>query len=387
MNNYGVPPLVLEKGQGVRVWDVDGRPYLDLIAGIAVNCLGHNHPRLVKALAEQASKLIHVSNLYGIPTQIELAEVLTRHSCASKVFFCNSGAEAIEGALKLARLHARQKGHEGRASYVSMANSFHGRTFAALTATGQTKHHKGFEPLMHGFSYAEFNNLDSVSAAVTDATCAILVEPIQGEGGIVPATTEFLAGCRRLCDERGMTLIYDEIQTGMGRTGDGFGYQFSGVEPDVFTLAKGLGGGVPIGAVLARGAHGDVLTPGTHASTFGGNPLACAAGLVVCDELFEEGLLEHVRQVGNYLAGELDALAAKHGCVVEARGRGLMWGLVLNRPAVDMVGLLRERGVLGNVTADRVLRLAPPLIITQAECDEALEAIDSALEEWENQAG
>lgn len=382
MNNYGTPAVVLERGDGVRVWDVDGVEYLDLISGIAVSCLGHNHPRLTRAIAKQAETLIHVSNLYGIPGQIELAETLTRWSCADKAYFSNSGAESVEGALKLARLYAHQNGHEERLGYVSMKNSFHGRTFAALTATGQTKHHAGFEPLMPGFSYADYNDLASVEAAIDDTTCAIVVEPIQGEGGIVPGDNEFLAGCRRLCDERDMTLIFDEIQTGMGRTGDAFAYQHSGVEPDVIALAKGLAGGVPMGAILARGKHGDVFGPGTHATTFGGSPLASAAALAVCEELFERGLLDHVKAIGAYLEAQLNELVARHEVAVEARGRGCMWGLVLDRPAAEMVGLLQKRGVLGNVTADRVVRVAPPLIISEAECDQAINALDDALKEW-----
>ncbi|MCX7045535.1 MAG: acetylornithine transaminase [Candidatus Sumerlaeota bacterium] len=381
MQNYGPPAVVLERGEGVRVWDVDGAEYLDLISGIAVNCLGHNHPRLVKAIAEQAGRLIHVSNLYGIPKQIELAERLTRYSCARKAFFCNSGAEAIEAGLKLARLYAKKKGHEGRFGCVSMKNSFHGRTFGALTATGQDKYHKGFEPLMAGFAYAEFNNLASVEAALTPETCAIISEPIQGEGGIIPADKSFLAGLRRLCDERGMTLIFDEVQTGVGRTGEAFGYQNYGVEPDIFCLAKGLAGGLPMGAMLARGDHADVFTPGTHASTFGGNPLACAAALAVCEELFDRGLLRQVKETGAFLGGLLKQLAAKHKTVKEARGLGLMWGVVMERDCPDVVKLLLKRGVLGNVTAGNVIRIAPPLIITREECQKAVEALDSALTE------
>jgi len=381
MTSYGPPTLALERGEGVRVWDVDGRQYLDLISGIAVNSLGHNHPRLVKAIAEQAAKLIHVSNLYGIPPQIQLAEALTRHSCADKVFFCNSGAESIEGALKIARLYAKKNGHPERHGYVSMKNSFHGRTLAALTATGQHKYHQGFEPMMPGFAYADFNNLASVEAALTPETCAIICEPIQGEGGIIPASSEFLAGLRALCDKRDLTLIFDEVQTGMGRTGHAFGYQHSGVEPDVFCLAKGLGGGVPIGATLARGKHADVLTPGTHASTFGGNPLASAAALVVCEELFERHLLEHVCETGAHLGEALNRLVGQHKLAVEARGRGLMWGLVIERACPEMTALLLKRGVLGNVTAGNVIRIAPPLVITKDECDEAVEAIGDALTE------
>lgn len=383
MPNYGSPSIVLDRGEGVYLYDVDGRRYVDLISGIAVNCLGHAHPRLAKAIADQAARLLHVSNLYGIPGQIELAETLARHSCAEKAFFCNSGAEAVEGALKLARLYARANGHEERYGFVCMENSFHGRTYGALSATGQTKYHKGVGPLAPGFVYARFNDLASVEAAIGEHTCAILVEPIQGEGGIVPAERSFLEGCRALCDERGLTLIFDEIQTGMGRTGDAFGYMDSGVEPDVFALAKGLGGGVPIGATLARGAHGDALTAGAHASTFGGNPLACAAALCVCEELFERGLLENVRRVGAHVRERLEDMVARHDLCEQARGRGLMWGLVLSRPGADLVGLLAERGVLGNVTADRVVRVAPPLVISKSEIDEALDALDDALSAWE----
>ena len=382
MKSYGPPVLALERGQGVRVWDVDGAEYLDLISGIAVNSLGHNHPRLTKAIAEQATRLIHVSNLYAIPKQIELAETLTKHSCADKAFFCNSGAESIESAIKLARLYAKQKGREERYGFVAMKNSFHGRTLGALSATGQTKYQKGFEPLVSGFVYADFNDLASVEARIDEHTCGVIVEPIQGEGGIIPAQDEFLAGCRRLCDERGLTLIYDEIQTGMGRTGDAFGYQFSGVEPDVFTLAKGLAGGVAIGALLAKGEHADIFTPGTHASTFGGNPLACAAALAVCEELFERGLLEHVKETGVHMGRLLGQLVAKHEVAELARGRGLMWGVVVKRPGADLVPLLYAQGLLGNVTADRVIRIAPPLIVTKAECEEAVDKIDKALTEW-----
>ncbi|MCO5045106.1 MAG: acetylornithine transaminase [Verrucomicrobia bacterium] len=369
INTYA-PNLLLTRGKGCRVWDADGRSYLDFLAGIAVAQVGHCHPKLVAAIQKQAATLMHVSNLYYNENAPRLAaKLVEKFAAPSRVFFCNSGAEANEGLIKLARLWGSAS---GRYEILSMKNSFHGRTLAAITATGQTKYQKGFEPLPAGFAYAEYNNLDSVRAAITDKTVAILVEAIQGEGGVVPATPEFLKGLRALCDEKNLLLLCDEVQCGMGRTGTWFGFQQFGVQADACSLAKGLGGGLPIGAFIAGPKASEVFQPGQHASTFGGNPVACAAALAVIDIIEKERLLDNVARVGELLQTELRALATDYPWIVDVRGRGLMLGVALNHPAKAFEKVLLAKGLIAIATADNVIRMLPPLNITQADAREAL---------------
>ncbi|MBP7010096.1 MAG: aspartate aminotransferase family protein [Kiritimatiellae bacterium] len=370
------PGLTLVRGAGVSVWDDTGREYLDFMAGIAVNNLGHCHPAVVDAIRKQAGILMHCSNLFHNELQPRLAQKLSGISLGGKVFFCNSGAEANECLFKLAR---KWGSLDGRFEIITMKNSFHGRTLATMTATGQTKYQKGFEPLMPGFSLAEFNNLDSVRAALTPATIAILCEAVQGEGGIVPATPDFMTGLRALCDERKILLFFDEVQAGIGRTGQWFGYQHYGIRPDGISMAKALGGGFPIGAVAVTPELSDVFQPGNHASTFGGTPLACAAALAVLDTIEQEHLLDHVRQMSDLFLAGLRQLAGRHANIQSVRGLGLMIGLVLNIPAKPIEAKLRENGLLCIATGDYVLRFVPPLIVQPAQIEQALRLIDQSL--------
>ncbi len=382
MNTYGSRELMLVKGQGVRVWDHTGKEYLDFLAGIGVNNLGHCHPCIVEAIRTQAEQLLHCSNLYLIAPQIELAALLCEHSFAERVFLANSGAEANEGAIKLVRLYSKQKFSDERTTIITMHRSFHGRTMATLSATGQEKVQKGFEPLVPGFVFATFNDLASVERLISRTTCAILVEPIQGEAGVIPATPDFLAGLRRLCNAHALALIFDEIQCGLGRTGTNFAYEHYGVVPDVMTLAKALGGGVPIGALLAKGELAEAFQPGHHASTFGGNPLAASAALAYLRELFDGQLATSAARMGKFLRGEFEALAARHACIRQVRGVGLMLALELGPPlAKQVVAACRQQGLLINAIGEHVLRLLPPLIITEADCREACMKLDSALRE------
>ncbi|HMP77541.1 MAG TPA: acetylornithine transaminase [Kiritimatiellia bacterium] len=372
VNTYA-PNLVLTKGKGCRVWDAEGRSYLDFLGGIAVIQVGHCHPKLVAAIQKQAATLMHVSNLYYNENAPRLAaKLVEKFAVPGRVFFCNSGAEANEGLIKLARLWGSAT---GRHEVITMKNSFHGRTLAAITATGQTKYQKGFDPLPTGFVHAEFNNLESVRDAVTEKTAAILVEAVQGEGGVVPATPEFLKGLRALCDEKNLLLFFDEVQCGMGRTGSWFGFQSYGVPADACSLAKGLGGGIPIGAFIVGPKVSEVFQPGHHASTFGGNPVACAAALAVIDIIEKERLLDNVVRVGELMQNELRALCAEYPWMVEVRGRGLMLGLVLDHPAKNFEKALLAKGLIAIATADNVIRMLPPLNITQADAREALRII------------
>ena len=375
VNTYA-PNLLLTRGQGCRVWDSTGRSYLDFLGGIAVIQVGHCHPKLVSAIQKQAATLMHVSNLYYNENAPRLAaKLVEKFGVPGRVFFCNSGAEANEGLIKLARLW----GHPtGRYEIISMKNSFHGRTLAAITATGQTKYQKGFDPLPTGFGYADFNNLESVRAAITDKTVAILVEAVQGEGGVIPATPEFLRGVRALCDEKNLLMFCDEVQCGMGRTGSWFGFQSYGVIADGFSLAKGLGGGLPIGAFVVGPKVSEVFQPGNHASTFGGNPVSCAAALAVIDIMEKERLLDNVKRAGDLLQSELKKLAANYPWMVEVRGRGLMVGLVLDRPAKDFEKALLAKGLIAIATADNVIRLLPPLNIGEADVREAVRIFAAA---------
>ncbi|MEQ1626589.1 MAG: acetylornithine transaminase [Nitrospira sp.] len=377
MQTYARQPISIVRGRGAKVYDMEGREYIDFVGGIAVNILGHGHPDLVQAIQRQAAQLIHVSNLYYTEPQVRLAQMLVDHSCADRVFFCNSGAEANEAAIKLARRYGHEKHGANRFEIITMKNSFHGRTMATLTATGQEKVQKGFEPLVPGFVYAPFNDFAAIESLVTDKTTAIMLEPIQGEGGVHVADQAYLKSLRELCTQKDILLIFDEVQTGMGRTGTLFAYEQLGVEPDIMTLAKGLGGGMPIGACLAKDAVAAVFTAGTHASTFGGNPLACAAGLAVCRILIEGRVLEQARRMGDYLAKELADFKDRHRAVRDVRGLGLLQGLEVEIDAKAVVADCLTRGVLVNATSERVLRFVPPLIITQAEIDRVLEILSS----------
>lgn len=370
------PGLTLVRGSGVSVWDDTGKEYLDFMAGIAVNNVGHCHPAVVAAIQKQAGILMHCSNLFHNELQPRLAQKLSEITLGGKIFFCNSGAEANETLFKLAR---KWGSLDGRFEIVTMKNSFHGRTLATMTATGQTKYQKGFEPLMPGFVHAAFNDLDSVRAAITPVTVAILCEAVQGEGGIVPATPEFMAGLRALCDEKKLLLFFDEVQAGIGRTGQWFGFQNYGIRPDGFSMAKALGGGFPIGAVAVTPELSNVFQPGNHASTFGGTPLACAAALAVLETIEKEHLLEHTVQMGSLFMEGLSTLAQKHTCIQTVRGVGLMIGAVLNIPAKPVEAKLRENGLLCIATGDYVLRFVPPLVVSAAQIHQALDILDRSL--------
>jgi acetylornithine/N-succinyldiaminopimelate aminotransferase len=375
---YGRQPLAIARAEGCAVWDADGKRYLDCFAGVAVNNLGHCHPAVVEAVRRQAGQLLHVSNHYHTAVEGELAALLVEHSFAERAFLCNSGAEANEAAMKLARRWGSADGG-GRFEILSTHGSFHGRTFATVTATGQEKYHQGFLPLLPGIRLVPFGDAVAMAAAVRPETVAILVEPIQGEGGVVVPPPGYLRALRELCDRREMLLILDEIQTAFGRTGRLFAYEHDGIVPDIMTLAKALGGGLPIGAMVTTDRIASAFTPGSHGTTFGGNPLACAAAVAAVKTLAEPALLEHARAMGEHLHAELARLAKKHARVREVRGRGLLAGLLLDGPAADVVGICRERGLLVNATADRVLRLTPPLVITRADLDEAVAILDVAL--------
>jgi len=377
--NYRRIPVAFARGRGARLWDLEGREYLDFVAGIAVTSLGHAHPALVQALTDQASRYVHVSNLYHIPEQAEAARRLAERSGLDRVFFCNSGAEANEAAIKLARKFARIHHGPERYGIITATNSFHGRTLATLAATGQEKYRKGFEPLPPGFKEVPFNDLKALEEAVDGSTCAVLLEPIQGEGGVVPATREYLQGARALCNREGLLLILDEVQTGIGRTGKLFAFEHYGVIPDIITLAKGLGGGVPIGAVLAKEAVAAAFHPGDHGSTFGGNPLSCAASLAVLRTILEDGLLEHVATTGEYLLRRLRELQERSQVVLDVRGIGLMVAVELAVDAAPVVEACMTRGLLVNPVQPKVLRLVPPLIVTREDVDEAVEILGAVL--------
>jgi acetylornithine aminotransferase/acetylornithine/N-succinyldiaminopimelate aminotransferase len=373
-------PVALVRGEGSRVWDSDGKEYLDFTGGIAVTALGHSHPKVVGTLREQAATLLHVSNYFHIPQQAQLAQLLCEHSFADRVFFSNSGAEANETAIKLARKWAKEHGSSDRGDIISMRGGFHGRTLATVTATPQEKYHHGFEPLPGGFKYVAFNDLKALERAIDSRTAGVLVEPIQGEGGVIVPDEGYLPGLRKLCDEAGVLLILDEIQTGMGRTGKLWAYEHSGVAPDIMTLAKALANGVPIGATLATEDVARVFTPGTHGSTFGGNPLATAVGVTVFSTLIEDRLAERAGRMGRLMLAALEAIRVKHPkAVKEVRGRGLLAGLDLVPPVGDAVAACRERGLLVLTAGDNTLRLAPALIVSEKEIAEACGIIDAAI--------
>ena len=375
--NYTRAPVVFVRGRGSYLWDADGRRYLDLFPGWGVNGLGHCHPRVVAALRDQAGKLLHVANNFYMEPQGILARMLSERSFGGRCFFCNSGAEANEAAFKLARLATPA----GRYKVITFHNSFHGRTLAAMSATAQTKYHKGLEPIVAGFLYAPYNDLVSVEKLLDNETCAIMVEPIQGEGGINVATPEFLKGLRTLCDRNGLMLIFDEVQTGCGRTGKWFAFQHYGVEPDIMTLAKALGGGVAIGAMVAQPALAGKLVPGTHASTFGGNPLACAAGIAVIEAIEDENLLENAAAIGEKTRARFEKMKQKFPFIKEVRGKGVMIGVELSGPGAPVVDRCLQKGLLINCTHGTVLRMLPAMNISWDLMEEGLAILEEALAE------
>lgn len=377
--NYGRQPLVIERGEGTRVWDPAGKEYLDFVGGLAVNVLGHAHPVVAKALADQSQKLIHTSNLFYTQPMILLAKMLVENSCLDRVFFCNSGTEAIEGAVKL----ARRWGHDskdGAFEIVSTVNSFHGRSFAAMAATGNDRYREPFLPMAPGFSQVPWNDLDAMRAAVTDKTCAILVEPIQGEAGVNMPAPGYLKGLRDLCDEKNLLLIFDEIQTGIGRTGTLFAYQGEGVEPDIMCLAKGLAGGVPIGAFLAREDIAKHLVPGDHGTTFGANPLATAAGVATLGFIIENDLPAAAQRASDRLVSRLRTMEDTIPAVTEVRGRGLLLAISMNKDcSADVVAAARELGLLANNVRPDSIRLMPPLNVSDDEIDRACDILEQAI--------
>lgn len=382
MKNYNRAPLTLVRGAGVSVWDDTGREYLDFTSGVAVNALGHCHPVWVEAIRRQAGELIHVSNLFRNPNQGELARRLVQQAGPGRVFFCNSGAEANEGLIKLARLHGiRKSGEEGKCIRIICAkNAFHGRTFGGMSATPQEKIQKGFRPLVPGFAFGELNNLQSFADLVDDGTTAIFLETIQGEGGVTPCTDEFLRGLRRLCDQHNLLLMLDEVQCGLGRTGTFYAFQHSGVRADAIGMAKGLGGGYPIGAVWAAEKHAELFTPGSHGSTFGGTALACAAALAVLDVIDRDNLLRAVRTNGAAWRQELEKLLVDFPKQVKAvTGRGYMLGLMLQSEPGPCVAAFREEGLLAPLAGGNTVRLLPPLVATREHLDRATAIIRSVL--------
>jgi predicted acetylornithine/succinylornithine family transaminase len=383
INNYGRAPIVMSRGEGCVLWDVEGNRYLDMTAGIAVCVLGHGDPGLAQALAVQATRLHHTSNLYFIEAQIRLAEALSRRAFAGKYFFCNSGTEANEAAIKLARRYqAVVKNRPERLEIISFENSFHGRTLGALSVTGQAKYRQGFGPLLPNVRFIPFGDSDAARKAISEKTCAVITEPIQAEGGINLPPPGFLQEIRRLCTERGAVLIFDEIQTGVGRTGTFYGFEREAMVPDIVTLSKGLAGGVPMGAMIANEEVERGFEPGTHASTFGGNPLASAAALYIQQAIDEQNLLSRCQDSGAYLGSALLRLAERRRPKTKgARGRGLLQGLVLEGEAAPVVARARERGLLLTVAGGNVVRFAPPLVVSRAEIDEAIALLDSVLAE------
>ncbi|HHU63956.1 MAG TPA: aspartate aminotransferase family protein [Clostridiales bacterium] len=369
-------PVAFERGQGIRLYDGEGNEYLDFVAGIAVNCLGYNHPVLTAALKEQVERVVHTSSLYYTKQQALAAKLIAQNSCGDRVFFCNSGAEANEGAIKLARKYFKEKGVD-KYEIITLQNSFHGRTMATLAATGQEKYQLPYTPLPPGFKHVEFNNLAALEKAVSKHTCAIMLEVIQGEGGIFVLDTEYLRGVRKLCDSLDILLILDEVQTGIGRTGKLFGYQHFDIEPDIFTLGKGLGGGVPIGALVAKEKVASAFKPGDHGSTFGGNPLACTAACAVLETLLKPGFLENVQSTGKYFKERLQNLKDQFDFILDIRGLGLMLGLQL-KDTIDgkkIVHKCLEQGLLINCAGNNTLRFVPPLIVTKSDVDVLIEKL------------
>jgi len=375
--NYPRLPRAIIKGQGCYMYDADGNKILDMFPGWAVSGIGHCHPKVVEAIRQQADELLHIDNTFYSEPQGKLAKLLSERSFGGKCFFCNSGAEANEAAMKLARLHTPKEKYK----FITTEGSFHGRTFATLTATGQPKFHDGLLPLLPGFIYVPFNDIDALKSAFSDEVAAVMVEPIQGEGGINVATPEYLQAIRQLCDEYGALMILDEVQTGMGRTGKWFAYQHFDIEPDVMTLAKALGGGVAIGAMIAKEQIAASLTPGKHASTFGGNALACAAAIAVIETIEQDNLLENATQLGQYTMDKLNQLKQKHPIINDVRGIGLMIGVQLTSSCAQIVDKCLDKGLRINCTNDNVLRFMPPMIATRNHIDQAIDILDSVLTE------
>jgi acetylornithine/N-succinyldiaminopimelate aminotransferase len=377
--NYGRLPRVIVKGEGCYLFDGDGNKILDMFPGWAVSAIGHCHPKVVEALRKQAGELLHIDNTFYSEPQGKLAKLLSEHAFGGKCFFCNSGAEANEAALKLARLHTSQEKYK----FITAEGSFHGRTFATMSATAQPKHHEGLLPLLPGFVYVPFNDIAALESAFSDEVAAVMVEPIQGEGGINIADKEYLQAIRRLCDESGAVMILDEVQTGMGRTGKWFAYQHYDVEPDIMTMAKALGGGVAIGAMMAKEEIAASLVPGKHASTFGGNALVCAAGVAVVEAIEEENLLQNAAELGQYIKDKLEQLKQKHSIIESVRSVGLMVGIQLNTSGTEIVNKCLEKGLRINCTQGTVLRFMPPMIATKDQIDQAVEILDTVLKEDE----
>jgi len=380
MSTYGRQPLVLVRGEGPRVWDDQGRTYLDFVAGLAVCSLGHAHPDITRAAAAQLQQLVHVSNLYYTTPMVELAEELVRLSFADRVFFANSGAEVNEGAIKLCRRYSRERYGPGRHKIICMENSFHGRTLGALSATGQQKFWQGFDPLLPGFVFVPFNDLEALDAAVDGSVCAVICEPIQGEGGVCLPDPDYLPGVRKLCDEKGLLLVLDEVQTGLGRTAKLFAHEHYGITPDVMTLAKALANGLPMGALLAKAEVAQAFVPGTHASTFGGGPVIAAAAREVLRLMSQPKFMAAVKARGKYLSRGLMKLQARFPVIKEVRGLGLMWGLELAQEGAPLIVACRERGLLVNCTQGNIIRLLPPLILRRKDLDQCLEILREAFE-------
>ena len=380
---YSRFPIAIVKGHGSRVWDSQGKEYLDFVGGLAVCNLGHCHPSVVQAIKDQAEKLLHVSNLYYTEPQTRLAELLVKNSFADRVFFCNSGAEANEAAIKLARKFSKEKIGDDKFEIITMNKSFHGRTIATITATGQEKFHKGFEPLLPGFRYVPFDDLDALEKAINESTCAVMIEPIQGEGGVNCPSDHYLRDIRETCDKHGLLLIFDEVQVGMGRTGTLFAYEGFGVEPDIMTLAKALEGGLPIGAMLAREEVAGSFTPGSHASTFGGNPVVTASAVATVNTILNNGILGNCIEVGGYLLQGLRALQNKYPFIRDVRGKGLIAGMELEMDGGDIVRKCIEKGLLINCTMGNTLRFLPPLTVTKGEVDTMTGILDEIFSEVE----
>lgn len=376
MHTYGRQPIALGKGEGAVVWDVEGKSYIDCVAGIAVNNVGHANPKVAEAICNQAKKLIHTSNLYYTEQQVNLAKLLAEVSPHSKAFFCNSGAEANEGAIKLARKHT------GKGEILTMNNSFHGRTITTITATGQKKYQKGFEPLTPGFKYVPYGDVEAVEKTIGSNTAAVLVEPIQGEGGVIVPPEDYLKNLKEVCHENDVLLIYDEVQTGFGRTGEMFASQSFGVTPDITTVAKAIAGGFPMGAVLAGDDVGETFAPGDHAATFGGSPLACAAATASINYILDENLLEKSKTNGAYFKDKLNIIKESNGVVEDVRGMGLMIGMELGVECGELVDDMRERGIIVNCAAGNVLRFVPPLVISKSQIDIVTSTLDDALDKY-----
>lgn len=375
--NYKRLPRVIVKGEGSYIYDAAGNKILDMFPGWAVSGIGHCHPKVVEAIRKQAGELLHIDNTFYSEPQGRLAKLISERGFGGKCFFCNSGAEANEAALKLARLATA----EGKYKFITAEGSFHGRTFATVTATAQPKYHEGFLPLLPGFVYVPYNDISALEKAFTDEVCAVMIEPIQGEGGINIATKEYVEAIRQLCDEKGAVMIFDEVQTGMGRTGKWFAYQYNDVEPDIITLAKTLGGGVAIGAMMAKEELAAKLVPGKHASTFGGNCIACAAGIAVVEAIEEDNLIENAVKMGEYAKQKLEQLGEKYDIIKEVRGKGLMIGVQLSSPGAEIVDKCLARGLRINCTNNTVLRFMPAMIVTKEQIDEAISILDSAMGE------